>query len=75
MEVMKQVLKDEECKLALMKANAEVAVLGRELTEQEREAAWADGPAENLSFLRQDAEVEVLRHKLDEKEHYHQMTP
>lgn len=43
-----------------MKANAEVGLFGRELTEQEREAAWDGGREASLSFLKPDAENRVL---------------
>ena len=63
-DVVKQLLLDDKAKLALMKANAEVGVFGRELTEKERATAWGNGPAENLVFLKPSAEIAALGHDL-----------
>lgn len=67
-DIVRQLLQDERAKLALMKANAEVGVFGRELTDQEQEAAWEKGHEENLSFLKPAAEVAMLGQALSQEE-------
>ena len=59
-DLVKQLLQDEEAKLLLMKANAEVSVFGRELLPDEREAAWGKAHDDRLTFLRPAVEAQVL---------------
>lgn len=68
MEVLRQLMQDEQAKTVLMKANAEVGVFGRELTDHEREAAWGEGHENMLSFLKPAAEVVILGYELPEEE-------
>ena len=64
MDLVKRLMQDEKAKLELMKANAEIGVFGRELTHQERDAAWGTGHDDRLLFLRPAAEISVLGHEL-----------
>jgi hypothetical protein len=61
-DLVKRLLQDDEAKLLLMKANAEVSVFGRELSPDEREAAWGKSHDNLLTFkcLRAEAEEQVL---------------
>ena len=49
-DLVKRLLRDDEAKLLLMKANAEVSVFGRELSADEREAAWGKSHDNRLTF-------------------------
>jgi hypothetical protein len=61
-DLVKRLLQDDEAKLLLMKANAEVSVFGRELSPDERETAWGKSHDDRLilTCLRAKAEEQVF---------------